>query len=95
LSFRDLTGGFKGFRASALASLDLDAVHSNGYAFQIEMTYLLHASGWRIVEQPIVFQDRMIGQSKMHARIVLEALFVVWRLRFAPPAVRTVPGTAR
>ena len=95
LSFRDLTGGFKGFRAIALASLDLDAVHSNGYAFQIEMTYLLHAGGWRIVEQPIVFQDRLIGQSKMHARIVLEALFVVWRLRFTPPAVRAVPGTAR
>jgi dolichol-phosphate mannosyltransferase len=95
LPFRDLTGGFKGFRAEALASVDLDTVHSNGYAFQIEMTYLMHASGRRIVEQPIVFQDRIAGQSKMHARIVLEALFVVWRLRFSPPSLRAMAGTVR
>jgi dolichol-phosphate mannosyltransferase len=94
LPFRDLTGGFKGFRSHALAAVDLDSVHSNGYAFQIEMTYLLRASGCRIVEQPIVFEDRRAGRSKMHPRIVVEALFVVWRLRFTPPHVHAVVGAS-
>lgn len=81
LPIRDLTGGFKGFRSRVLSSLDLDAIHSNGYAFQIEVTYRCHRLGFRMVEQPIVFADRRLGRSKMHARIIVEALLVVWRLR--------------
>jgi dolichol-phosphate mannosyltransferase len=84
LPFRDLTGGFKGFSRRALGSLDLESIHSSGYAFQIEVTHRLHRSGFRIVERPIVFADRRVGQSKMHWRIVAEALLMVWRLRFTP-----------
>lgn len=89
LPFHDLTSGFKGFRSSALAHLDLDAIQSTGYAFQIEMTYKCFKHGCRIVEHPIVFGPRQAGRSKMHARIVAEAVLVVWRLRFAssPPGV--------
>jgi dolichol-phosphate mannosyltransferase len=82
LPFRDLTGGFKGFRASVLSSLDLEAIRSNGYAFQIEVTYRCFQQCFRIVEQPIVFGPRNAGRSKMHPRIVAEALLVVWRLKF-------------
>jgi dolichol-phosphate mannosyltransferase len=94
LPFRDLTGGFKGFRARVLSRLDLDAIQSNGYAFQIEVTYRSHQLGFRIVEEPIIFADRRVGYSKMHARIVVEALLVVWRLRFEglrPVSARRVP----
>jgi dolichol-phosphate mannosyltransferase len=85
LPFHDLTGGFKGFRAAVLASLDLEAIRSNGYAFQIEVTYRCYRRGFRIVEHPIVFWPRLAGRSKMHARIVAEALLVVWRLRMESP----------
>jgi dolichol-phosphate mannosyltransferase len=81
LPIRDLTGGFKGFRSMVLSSIDLDAIQSNGYAFQIEVTYRCQRRGFQIVEEPIVFVDRRAGRSKMHARIVVEALLVVWRLR--------------
>jgi dolichol-phosphate mannosyltransferase len=83
LPFHDLTGGFKGFAARVLASLDLDAVQSTGYAFQIEMTYRAYRRGFRIVEHPITFEDRRLGKSKMRPGIVLEALRIVWVLRFA------------
>jgi dolichol-phosphate mannosyltransferase len=86
LPFHDLTGGFKGFRARALASLDLDSIESNGYAFQIEVTYRLFRSGFRIVERPITFMDRQRGTSKMRPGIATEALRVVWSLRFGAPA---------
>ena len=81
LPFHDLTGGFKGFRARVLEALDLDSIVSNGYAFQIEVTHRAHQLGFRIVELPIAFTDRRVGQSKMSRRIVLEALVMVWRLR--------------
>jgi dolichol-phosphate mannosyltransferase len=84
LPFRDLTGGFKGFRTAVLASLDLHAIRSNGYAFQIEVTYRCYQQGFRIVEQPIIFRPRLAGRSKMHPRIIAEALLVVWRLRAEP-----------
>jgi dolichol-phosphate mannosyltransferase len=83
LPFQDLTSGFKAFRAAALAALDLDAIHSNGYAFQIEVTYQCFRRGFRILEHPIVFGPRSAGRSKMDARIVVEALLLVPRLRFA------------
>jgi dolichol-phosphate mannosyltransferase len=78
---RDLTAGFICWRRRALEALDLDAVHSNGYSFQIEMKYRALQAGLSIVETPIVFADRRIGQSKMSRAIVVEALLMVWRLR--------------
>jgi len=79
---RDLTGGFKCFRRSVLRSLDLDAIHSRGYAFQIETTYRALRAGFRVVEVPIVFRDRERGQSKMSWRIAAEAMWLVPLLRF-------------
>jgi len=79
---RDLTTGYKAFTRRALESLQLDAVRSNGYAFQIEMTFRALAAGLRVVEVPISFVDRRVGQSKMDRGIFLEAIVVVWRLRF-------------
>lgn len=81
LPFHDLTGGFKCFRREVLASLDLDAVRSEGYAFQIELTYRAHRKGFRIVEVPIVFPDRTRGKSKMSGNIVREAMINVLRMR--------------
>jgi len=81
LPFHDLTGGFKCFRREVLASLDLDSISSNGYGFQIEVTYRCYKQGFRIVETPIVFVDRRVGQSKMSGNIVSEAVLMVWRLR--------------
>jgi dolichol-phosphate mannosyltransferase len=78
----DLTGGFKCFARRALEAIDLDAVHSNGYSFQIELTYRLLQRGYRVEELPITFVDRRVGQSKMSRRIVAEAIWMVWRLRF-------------
>jgi dolichol-phosphate mannosyltransferase len=81
LSIRDCTGGFKCFSSSALASLPLHQVTSNGYGFQVEMNYLCHRAGFQIVEVPIVFPDRKVGQSKMSRNIILEAMLLVWKLR--------------
>ena len=78
----DSTGGFKCFRRSVLEAIDLDAVRSNGYAFQIEMSFRAWKKGFRIVEIPIVFTDRTEGESKMSKRIVREAIWMVWRLRW-------------
>ncbi len=78
---QDLTGGFKCFRRRVLESIDLDAVRSTGYAFQIELTYRTLKKGFIVREFPIVFEDRRVGQSKMSRRIFLEALTMVWKLR--------------
>ena len=78
----DPTGGFKCFRRRALQALDLEAVHSNGYSFQIELTHKLWRQGMKVVEVPIIFTDREFGQSKMSGNIVREALWMVWRLWF-------------
>jgi dolichol-phosphate mannosyltransferase len=78
---RDLTGGFKCFRRSVLESLDLESVRADGYGFQIELTYLAIKAGFNVVEIPIVFRDRRVGQSKMNARIALEAVWKVPALR--------------
>lgn len=79
----DSTGGFKCFRRKVLETIDLNAIHSNGYAFQIEMTFRAWKAGFRVVEIPIVFVDRTTGESKMSKRIVREAVWMVWRLRWA------------
>jgi dolichol-phosphate mannosyltransferase len=81
IAVRDLTGGFKCFRRKVLESIDLSTVAGQGYAFQIEMTYRALKSGFRVVEVPIVFVDRRVGQSKMSKKIFVEALALVWRLR--------------
>jgi dolichol-phosphate mannosyltransferase len=78
---RDLTGGFKCFRRSVLEALDLEHVHADGYGFQIELTYGATQLGFKVVEIPIVFRDRRVGQSKMTARIALEAVWKVPALR--------------
>ena len=78
----DATGGFKCFRRSVLEAIDLDHVRSNGYAFQIEMTFRAVRKHFRIAELPIVFVDRTEGTSKMSKQIVREAVWMVWRLRW-------------
>ena len=82
LQLFDSTGGFKCFRRKVLEAIDLDAVKSNGYAFQIEMSFRAWKKGFRIAEIPIVFVDRTEGESKMSKRIVREAVWMVWRLRW-------------
>ena len=81
LSPHDLTGGFKAWRASTLASVPADGVRAGGYVFQIEMTYRASRVGARVVEVPILFRDRLAGTSKMSRRIIVEAFFVVLSLR--------------
>jgi dolichol-phosphate mannosyltransferase len=81
LPVHDCTSGFKCFRREALLALDLGKLRSNGYGFQVEVNYVCHLAGLRIVEVPITFPDRMRGHSKMSSKIVLEAMFVVLGLR--------------
>jgi dolichol-phosphate mannosyltransferase len=100
---RDLTGGFKAWRASTLATIPFEGIHSGGYVFQIEMTYRAARLGARVREVPITFRDRRVGQSKMSRRIVFEALVVVVQLRWEElrgrgpqhggPAGRATPGS--
>ncbi len=82
LPVHDTTGGFKCFRIEVLKAIDLDKIKSNGYSFQIEMTYKAFKKKFRIKEIPIVFTDRAKGSSKMSKKIVYEAVFMVWKLRF-------------
>ena len=82
LQIFDATGGFKCFRRKVLEAIDLTGVKSNGYAFQIEMTFRVWKKKFRIVEIPIVFVDRTEGSSKMSKQIVREAVLMVWRLRW-------------
>lgn len=81
MDVRDLTGGFKCFRREVLEALDLPTVRSKGYAFQVELTYRAVRRGFRVVEVPIVFRDRLHGESKMSARIAVEAMWLVPMLR--------------
>lgn len=85
LPLRDATGGFKCFRREVLERLPLDRIRSDGYSFQIEVNYLVWKQGFRIVEIPILFVDRRVGISKMSRKIVWEAAFMVWRIRFMNP----------
>ena len=82
LPVSDPTGGFKLFRRGALQSLDLDAVRSNGYSFQIELSHKLWLKGMKISETPIIFAERVLGFSKITPQIVREAFVMVWRLWF-------------
>jgi dolichol-phosphate mannosyltransferase len=83
LKVRDLTGGFKCYRRAVLETIDLDAIHSKGYAFQIETTYRTIRAGFRVVEVPIVFVDREVGGSKMSRSIVIEAVWKAPALRLS------------
>ena len=82
----DLTGGFKCIRREVLEGIDLESVRAEGYVFQIEVTYRAMLAGFRIEEVPIVFRDRSSGSSKMSARIAIEAMWLVPRLRRSVPA---------
>jgi dolichol-phosphate mannosyltransferase len=87
LKVRDLTGGFKCFRREVLEAIHFDSVRSQGYAFQVELTYRAVRAGFAVVEVPIVFRDRELGESKMSWRIAAEAMWLVPKLRFGsqPP----------
>jgi dolichol-phosphate mannosyltransferase len=85
---RDLTGGFKCFNRRVLEGVDLSGVHANGYGFQIELTYRAVKAGYSVAEVPILFRERRIGQSKMTARIALEAVWKVPALRLREASVR-------
>jgi len=80
LPLRDATGGFKCYRREALEAIELDSVRSDGYSFQIEMSFKLWRKGFRLKEIPIIFYDRQQGESKMSKKIVREAVWMVWRL---------------
>lgn len=82
LGVHDMTSGFKCWRRAALEAIDLESVRSQGYAFQVEMTYRAHEAGFTVVEVPITFRDRRVGESKMTGSIVVEAAVRVPRLRF-------------
>lgn len=86
ISVHDCTAGFRCYRREVLENLDLDTVQAQGYAFQVEMAYRVFKKGYRIVETPIVFMDRRLGQSKMSGNIFVEGFTSVLRLRFNKPA---------
>ncbi len=96
LRVRDLTGGFKCFRRETLEAIHFDSVRSQGYAFQVELTYRAVRAGFEVVEVPIVFRNRQQGESKMSWRIAAEAMWLVPRLRFGrqPPALAAVSAPA-
>lgn len=82
MPIKDATGGFKCFRREVLEAIDLDNINSNGYSFQIEMNFLAWKKKFKIAEIPIIFVERVQGASKMSKKIVREAVFMVWKLRF-------------
>ncbi|MBK7961645.1 MAG: polyprenol monophosphomannose synthase [Bdellovibrionales bacterium] len=79
---QDWTGGFNAWKKAVLEKIGLDSITSNGYSFQIELKYKALRNGFRGVESPITFEDRRVGQSKMSLKIVLEAFYKVWQIRF-------------
>jgi dolichol-phosphate mannosyltransferase len=82
IPIKDVTGGYKCFRRRVLESIDFGNIHSDGYAFQIELNFKIWKKGFRMKEIPIVFVDRNVGVSKMHPGIVREAAWMVWKMRF-------------
>ena len=95
LPLRDSTGGYKCFRREVLESIDLDQVRSDGYGFQIEMNFHSWRNGFRIREVPIVFVDRHSGTSKMNRKIIIEAFWLVWKLRLMSLWDRTAAKDGR
>jgi len=88
LKVRDTTGGFKCFRRRVLETLDLEAIRSSGYAFQIEVAHLCQQAGFRVVEIPIYFRERGKGETKMSWMVIWEAAWRVWELRFGIDQLR-------
>jgi len=89
LPIEDATGGYKCYRREVLENIDIDTIKTNGYGFQVETTYRAYKKGYRIVEVPIVFVERNEGNSKMSKAVIIEALFLVFRIgvglyRFKP-----------
>jgi dolichol-phosphate mannosyltransferase len=95
LTPHDLTGGFKAWRAATLAAIAFDGIHAGGYVFQIEMTYRASRARARVAEVPITFRDRVVGQSKMSRKIIVEALLVVVQLRWDELRSRRLRRRAR
>lgn len=87
----DATGGFNGYRREVLEGIGIDSIRSEGYSFQVEMKFRSWKKGYRIAEIPIVFADRTRGKSKMSKRIFLEAVFMLWKIRFAERAAPQTP----
>jgi dolichol-phosphate mannosyltransferase len=87
-SIRDFTGGFNGWKRAVIEAVDIDSLRSDGYSFQIELKYRAYLRGFKIVEFPIVFEDRKVGHSKMNRRIVFEALRRVWGFRLNASSFR-------
>ncbi len=85
MSVRDLTGGFNGWNAEVLRNIRLDEVRSEGYSFQIELKYRAFLAGFSLCEFPIIFADRRVGKSKMSARIIFEAMWRIWGLKWNRP----------
>ena len=81
MPIKDATGGFKAWRKEVLESIDLEKIRSSGYSFQIEMNFRAWIKGYKLIEHPIIFIDRTVGQSKMSKSIMFEAIWMVWRLR--------------
>ena len=81
MPLKDATAGFKVWKREVLESVDLDSIRSQGYSFQIEMNFRAWQKGYSIVEHPVIFIDRTVGKSKMSKAIMIEAIFMVWRLR--------------
>jgi dolichol-phosphate mannosyltransferase len=81
IPIQDSTGGFKCFRRQVLESIGFDTIKSNGYAFQIEMNFKAWKKGFKVKEIPIIFVDRVFGESKLSKKIMWEAIFLVWKLR--------------
>ena len=94
MPFTDPTGGYKCFRRRALQAIELEDVRSNGYSFQIELTHRLWRNGYKVIEVPIIFTERVEGHSKMSRQIVREALFMVWWL-WLQNGLRRRPRTPR
>jgi len=92
LKVKDLTGGFKCFRREVLEAIHFDSVRSQGYAFQVELTYRAVRAGFAVIEVPIVFKDRELGESKMSWRIAAEAMWLVPKLRFGRQPPAPAPG---
>ena len=88
----DATSGFRVYRRSALEAVDLPSIRSNGYSFQVEMTYRAFIAGCRIVEEPIVFTERRAGESKMSRGVIVESALMPWRLRLRRKALLKLMG---
>lgn len=92
ITVKDVTAGFKCWKREVLEAIDLDSIRSSGYVFQVEMAYVTEKMGFRVLEMPIFFEDRRIGQSKMDMRIKLEAVWRVWQVKWRHRHLKLIVG---